>query len=72
MNWERGGGEGGCFVGVAMRDPAPSVQVLDVSRNQIATLQGVPPLPRLRELRLDGNRKLAAGLKGAVKGWGGA
>lgn len=59
-------------MGVAMRDPAPSVQVLDVSRNQIATLQGVPPLPRLRELRLDGNRKLAAGLKGAVKGWGGA
>ncbi|XP_010725289.1 geranylgeranyl transferase type-2 subunit alpha-like [Meleagris gallopavo] len=31
------------------------LQVLDVSRNQIATLQGVPPLPRLRELRLDGN-----------------
>lgn len=59
-------------MGVAMRDPAPSVQVLDVSRNQIATLQGVPPLPRLRELRLDGNRKLAAGLKGAVKGRGGA
>uniref|UniRef100_A0A8C9L7E8 Rab geranylgeranyltransferase alpha subunit insert-domain domain-containing protein n=1 Tax=Pavo cristatus TaxID=9049 RepID=A0A8C9L7E8_PAVCR len=31
------------------------LQVLDVSCNQIATLQGVPPLPRLRELRLDGN-----------------
>lgn len=31
------------------------LQVLDVSSNQIATLQGVPPLPRLRELRLDGN-----------------
>lgn len=31
------------------------LQVLDVSRNQIATLQGLPPLPRLRELRLDGN-----------------
>ncbi|XP_072216935.1 geranylgeranyl transferase type-2 subunit alpha isoform X2 [Excalfactoria chinensis] len=30
-------------------------KVLDVSSNQIETLQGVPPLPRLRELRLDGN-----------------
>ncbi|XP_021239088.1 geranylgeranyl transferase type-2 subunit alpha [Numida meleagris] len=31
------------------------LQVLDVSHNEITTLQGVPPLPRLRELRLDGN-----------------
>lgn len=58
----------GLLVGVAIRDPAPSVQVLDVSRNQIATLQGLPPLPRLRELRLDGNREMGARLWGAGKG----
>ncbi|KAM9251661.1 geranylgeranyl transferase type-2 subunit alpha [Cariama cristata] len=31
------------------------LQVLDVSHNEVTTLEGVPPLPRLEELRLDGN-----------------
>ncbi|XP_064295760.1 geranylgeranyl transferase type-2 subunit alpha [Phalacrocorax carbo] len=31
------------------------LQVLDVSHNKVTTLQGLPPLPRLEELRLDGN-----------------
>ncbi|XP_074713932.1 geranylgeranyl transferase type-2 subunit alpha isoform X2 [Strix uralensis] len=30
-------------------------KVLDVSHNEITTLEGFPPLPRLEELRLDGN-----------------
>lgn len=31
------------------------LQVLDVSHNKVRTLRGLPPLPRLEELRLDGN-----------------
>ncbi|XP_071885865.1 geranylgeranyl transferase type-2 subunit alpha isoform X2 [Anas platyrhynchos] len=31
------------------------LQVLDVSRNRVRSLRGLPPLPRLEELRLDGN-----------------
>ncbi|XP_074991362.1 geranylgeranyl transferase type-2 subunit alpha-like [Calonectris borealis] len=31
------------------------LQVLDVSHNEVTTLRGFPPLPRLEELRLDGN-----------------
>ncbi|KAM6106949.1 geranylgeranyl transferase type-2 subunit alpha [Phoenicopterus ruber ruber] len=31
------------------------LQVLDVSHNKVTTLRGLPPLPRLEELRLDGN-----------------
>ncbi|KAM6032475.1 LOW QUALITY PROTEIN: geranylgeranyl transferase type-2 subunit alpha [Theristicus caerulescens] len=31
------------------------LQVLDLSHNRVATLRGLPPLPRLEELRLDGN-----------------
>ncbi|XP_068280978.1 geranylgeranyl transferase type-2 subunit alpha [Nyctibius grandis] len=31
------------------------LQVLDASHNEVTTLRGLPPLPRLRELRLDGN-----------------
>ncbi|XP_072705352.1 geranylgeranyl transferase type-2 subunit alpha isoform X1 [Ciconia boyciana] len=31
------------------------LQMLDVSHNKVTTLEGLPPLPRLEELRLDGN-----------------
>ncbi|KAM7074396.1 geranylgeranyl transferase type-2 subunit alpha isoform 2-T2 [Ciconia maguari] len=31
------------------------LQMLDVSHNKVMTLEGLPPLPRLEELRLDGN-----------------
>lgn len=41
----------------------PLIQVLDVSRNHVRSLRGLPPLPRLEELRLDGNRTLGAGLR---------
>ncbi|XP_059690590.1 geranylgeranyl transferase type-2 subunit alpha [Gavia stellata] len=37
------------------------LQVLDVSHNKVTTLRGLPPLPRLEELCLDGNR-----IRGAI------
>lgn len=46
----------------------PPVQVLDVSHNKVRTLRGLPPLPRLEELRLDGNRILGAGLSARGRG----
>lgn len=54
----RGGGH------VTFFGPAPfPMQVLDVSRNRVRSLRGLPPLPRLEELRLDGNRTRGRGLE---------